>query len=86
MDSNKSPARRVIYATRVNRVRLHIDEPRVRACHACAYRSLAPRRRAVTRVRGSRTSLEGCSARVGRDCTRLHTSWTHVYIDIPVMH
>jgi hypothetical protein len=86
MDSNKSSAPGVIHAKRANLVRLHIDEPRVRECQADVHRSVSPRRGAVTRVRGSRASLESCSARVGRDCERLHTSWTHVNIDIPVMY
>lgn len=92
MDSKKPSARRAIYEQRASCVRQHIKEPRVRECQTDVHGSLSPRRGAVTRVHGSRTSLESCTARVdrncarvGRDCTRLHTSWTRVYIDIPLM-
>jgi len=86
MDANKLSASEVIYATRANRARLHIEEPRVRGCQADVHRSVSSRRDQVTRVRRSHTSLESCSTRVGRDGTRLHPSRTHLYIDIPLMY
>jgi hypothetical protein len=83
--SNESCTRRVSFAVRSNRVRLHIEEARARAFRADVRRGLSPARRVVTRVRGSRASLGSCKPRVDRGCARLHTSWTHVRRDISVV-
>jgi hypothetical protein len=80
--SNQSSATKVIRVERVSLTPRHLAEPRVREYRTDMRRGDHRCGGDEPRVRRSCASLGSFNARVDSDCTRLHTSWTHVDRDI----